>query len=258
MSKLKSFFFKFYVNEYSFIKKNKILQIKFKIRIKTMAKYDDLKSVLYRYYQKKPRKSRKFIYDMFIELGAPKRSLNRWLELLEKNKSIMRKEGSGRRAKIAVKSNITCIKRKFNHKSGCSQRKVAKKLKTSQQWVSSILKKYTNIKCLKKHKKPKMTLAGDDRFYSDNVQNTPYDVKNKLVAKYEDKLLVRIAISQNGISKPLFFKSGLAINQHVYKNQSFTNSLIPFINKYYKKDKYVIFGRIGVFTLCKICPGILK
>ena len=90
-----------------FYKKNKILQIKFKIRIKTMAKYDDLKSVLYRYYQKKTRKSRKFIYDMFIELGAPKRSLNRWLELLEKNKSIMRKEGSGRRAKIAVKSNIT-------------------------------------------------------------------------------------------------------------------------------------------------------
>ena len=83
------------------------------------------------------------------------------------------------------------------------------------------------------------TLAGNDRFYSDNVQNTPYDVKNKLVAKYEDKLLVWIAISQNGISKPLFFKSGLAINQHVYKNQCLTNGLLPFINKYHKRDKYV-------------------
>ena len=64
-----------------------------------------------------------------------------------------------------------------------------------------------------------ITFAGNDRFYSDNVQNTPYDVKNKLVAKYEDKLLVWIAIFQNRISKPLFFKIGLAINQNVYKNQ---------------------------------------
>ena len=87
-----------------------------------------------------------------------------------------------------------------------------------------------------------ITFAGDDRFYSDDVQNTPYDVKNKLVAKNEDKLLVWIAISQNRISKPLFFKSGLAINQNVYKNQCFTKTLIPFINKYYKRDKYDIFG----------------
>jgi len=87
-----------------------------------------------------------------------------------------------------------------------------------------------------------ITFAGNDRFYSDDVQNTPYDVKNKLVAKNEDKLLVWIAISQNRISKPLFFKIGLAINQNVYKNQCFTKSLILFINKYYKSDKYVIFG----------------
>ena len=86
-----------------------------------------------------------------------------------------------------------------------------------------------------------ITFAGNDRFYSDNVQNTPYDVKNKLVAKYEHKLLVWIAISQNRISKPLFFKIGLAINQNVYKNQCFTKRLIhinkenlqrDFINKY--------------------------
>ena len=33
------------------------------------------------------------------------------------------------------------------------------------------------------------TLTGNDRFYSDDVQNTPYDVKNKMKAKNEQKLL---------------------------------------------------------------------
>jgi hypothetical protein len=71
------------------------------------------------------------------------------------------------------------------------------------------------------------------------VQNTPYDVKNKLVAKY-DKLLGWIAISQNRISKPLFFKTGLAINQNVYKNECFTNSLIPFINKKLEVSNFIL------------------
>ena len=138
------------------------------------------------------------------------------------------------------------------------------------------IKKYTNIKCLKKSKKPKMTelqrkaarpkcgrmflkygkidfilddesyftlshttLAGNDRFYSDNLQNTAYEVKNKLQSKFEQKLLVWIAISPRGMSKTLFFKSGLAMNQSIYKDQCLTKGLLPFINKYYRAVNYV-------------------
>ena len=31
------------------------------------------------------------------------------------------------------------------------------------------------------------TLAGNDRFYSDQVENTPYDVRHKFKAKFESK-----------------------------------------------------------------------
>ena len=61
-----------------------------------MANYSDMKSVLYKYYVKNHHKGRTFIFDLFTELGAPKRSLNRWLTLLENNQTLSRKSGSGK------------------------------------------------------------------------------------------------------------------------------------------------------------------
>ena len=49
-----------------------------------MVNYSDMKSVLYKYYVKNHHKGRKFIFDLFTELDAPKRSLNRWLTLFYK------------------------------------------------------------------------------------------------------------------------------------------------------------------------------
>jgi hypothetical protein len=77
------------------------------------------------------------------------------------------------------------------------------------------------------------TLAGNDRFYSNNLQKTPLNVKNKFKAKFEEKILVWVAISPRGKSKALFFKSGLAINQSIYKEQCLDKGLLPFIKKYY-------------------------
>ena len=48
------------------------------------------------------------------------------------------------------------------------------------------------------------TLSGNDIFYSNDIQKTPDDVKNKYQSKYEKKVLVWIAISPLGISKPFF------------------------------------------------------
>jgi hypothetical protein len=55
--------------------------------------------------------------------------------------------------------------------------------------------------------KSNSTLAGNDRLYSDDLESTPEDVKNKFEAKFEEKVLVYVAISPRGISKALFFKS---------------------------------------------------
>ena len=51
--------------------------------------------------------------------------------------------------------------------------------------------------------------------------------------------MVWIAISPSGMSKPLFLKSGFAVNQHVYHKQCLEDRLLPFINKYHSDGNYV-------------------
>ena len=72
--------------------------------------------------------SRKHIFGVYFKLGAPENSSNRWITRLENNENLDRVTGSGRPIKIATKANINRIKQKFNHRSVCSQRKVARQL----------------------------------------------------------------------------------------------------------------------------------
>ena len=136
-----------------------------------------------------------------------------------------------------------------------------------------MLSQRTNIRCLKRTVKPNMTAKqaelarpkcgrlfiknrnvdfilddesyftlsnttlANDRFYSDDLQNTPYDVKNKMKAKYEPKLLVWVAGSPRGVSniykiltvsgghcsdKPFFHSHSESVYQRVNKNSSRT------------------------------------
>ena len=77
------------------------------------------------------------------------------------------------------------------------------------------------------------TLAGNDRFYSSKKKITLYNVKYKYKAKYEPKLVCWIAISPKGMTKSLFFQSGLAINQEVYREKCFKARLVPFVKRNY-------------------------
>jgi hypothetical protein len=67
-----------------------------------MAKHDALKENLFNFYTSNRHLNRKEIFDRFIAIGAPERSLNRWLCNLEQNKTLKRKKGSGRIAKKAT------------------------------------------------------------------------------------------------------------------------------------------------------------
>jgi transposase len=244
-----------------------------------MSKHGSIKNNLENFFKKNQNLSTKQIFDKFSGLGAPKATLYRWIARLQATGTLARKSGSGRwpgRIKIATKANIRRIVQKFNHRSGCSQRKEAKKWNTTQQYVSFLLKKHTNIKCRKKIKRPLMSekqkaesrpkcrklsekfadlefviddesyltkantsLAGNDRFYSDNVNETPDNVKYKYKEKYEEKVLVYVAISPRGISKPVFFKSGLAINANVYRDECLKKSLVPFLRKHHRDNRFV-------------------
>jgi transcriptional regulator with XRE-family HTH domain len=235
-----------------------------------------LKKNLQEYFLKNPNLGRRHYFQLFSSLGATKTSLNRWLVLLEQNEPLTRKIGSGRIPVFATKATITRVKKIFNHRSGCSQRKAARKLGSSQSTISRILKERTEIVCRKRTKRPLLsdkqklaarpkcrrlhqdykgddfilddesyftlantTLAGNDRFYSDDLSKTPDSIKNKYKSKYEQKTLVYIAISTRGVSAPIFFKTGLAVNQHIYRDECLKKRLIPFIHKYHRDGKYV-------------------
>ena len=80
------------------------------------------------------------------------------------------------------------------------------------------------------------TLSGNNRFYSSNVCKTPNLIKNKYVTKFEPKIW---AISSRGMTRPIFFRTRLAVNQNVYKEKCLKRSLIPFIREKYRHRRYV-------------------
>ena len=120
---------------------------------------------------------------------------------------------------------VAKVKNYFNHKSGRSQRKMARKFNCHFTYIGKILKKRTNITKYKKRKRPYLNAnqkkaarpkcrqmiskygryefiiddesyftldnaaqSGNDIFYSSNVCKTPEIVKNKYVKKIRSKI----------------------------------------------------------------------
>lgn len=65
----------------------------------------------------------------------------------------------------------------------------------------------------------KSQMPENDRFYTKHKSTTPPKVEYKFKHKFEQKLMLYIAISNKGMSKPWFKLSGLAINQQVYQTE---------------------------------------
>ena len=158
----------------------------------------------------------------------------------------------------------------MNHKTGLSQRSLAGRFNCSQAYISKTLATgYSNpIKCRKRVKTPyyasaekinstktkcrklynhtagKMIMMYDEKyfrltgyqtsgnihFYSSDPTQTPTEVKNRAKSKFEPKLLLWIAISEDGISSPTILTSetGMSINTDVYISKCLRPNLLPF------------------------------
>ena len=186
-----------------------------------------------------------------------------------------RKQGSGRPAKIMDAKGLRSLSRAFNNKDSLSQRDAAKKFNCSHQYICKTLKR-VGIKCRKKTRAPEYTdaqistlnsqcrwliknysgksfvlddesyfplsktqIPGNDRYYSTDSSTAPLNIKYKFKHKFEQKVMLYIAISEKGISKPWFKPSGLAINQDVYQNECLKKILIPFLQKHHADGQYV-------------------
>ena len=74
---------------------------------------------------------------------------------------------------------------------------------------------------------------GNYIFYSNNKYLAPASIKFKIVAKFDETLLVYIAISPRGVSEPFIQPSGNAVNQFIYRDNCLASILLPFIKKYH-------------------------
>ena len=99
----------------------------------------------------------------------------------ENKKPLERKKGSGRPVKIATPANIRKLVKMFGHKSGRSQKQAAIKLKTNQQNINWILKIKTDIRALKKKKKP---------LRNQNQKAVLRPKSRKLAARYRNYLFI--------------------------------------------------------------------
>ena len=66
-----------------------------------------------------------------------------------------------------------------------------------------------------------------------------FSVKFKYKHKFEQKVMIYIAVSERGISKAYFKPTGLAINQKIYQNQCLKEILTPHIQKYFPEDNFM-------------------
>lgn len=240
-----------------------------------MSKNEPFRIQLYEFLQKNPDLPKSDVAGRFIAIGLKKRTVYRWLKQYDATGNIEREFASGRPVKIATKSRLQCLVRMFNHRSGRSQRTAARKYNCSQWYISYILWKYTTIRCLKKFKRPLLTAQqraqarpkcralyylyskhdfvtddesyftlthadqpGNDTFYSNDIETTPNIVKYNYQQKYPPKLLVWLAISPKGVSRPYFRQSGLAIRADDYL-EIIQTRLEPFLKKLHSQGSYV-------------------
>jgi hypothetical protein len=190
---------------------------------------------------------------------------------------------------------IKALTEMFDHKFSISQTIAARKMKCSQPYICKTLKAKTSIR--KYHKKKisdrtdsqkvrerklcgqlyrnyrdldrilddesyftlkHSTINGKNIFYSSNVNATSNDAKFFTKNKFEDKLLVWIAISSNKISKVFMMPSGTAINGQIYIEQCLSNRLIPFIRNLHKNDEYFFWPDLASAHYSKKVVDYLK
>ncbi|XP_065674095.1 uncharacterized protein LOC136091039 [Hydra vulgaris] len=83
-------------------------------------------------------------------------------------------------------------------------------------------------------------IAGHSGYYTNNKKTCPESVRFIGKEKFPKKLLMWIAISDRGMSEPLFRTSKtVAINSTIYINECLEKRLLPFIHKYHGDFNYL-------------------
>jgi DNA-binding transcriptional regulator YhcF (GntR family) len=195
------------------------------------------------------------VVKRFADLGFSRRTIYSILKRIDNNISVERKPGSGPKHRKLTQNLKTSIKRTTVGKVAPSYRELGRRFGFHHTTIKKILSKLDiKIKTRKKRpnsdekqkKKQKTRVArlsrsvmmasknigvimDDESYFTINGnewqgKNYGYqkgievgdEVKYISKEKYPKKVMVWLALSRCGISKPVFFRSGLAVNSEIY------------------------------------------
>ena len=235
---------------------------------------EQLQKRVVQHYVNVANKQKQITVNHFVQEKIPRQTIYSIIRKYEESGYVGDKPRSGRPKKLS-RGQLTRLKRLVNKRTGISLRRLAPRFKVSYQTVSNHLKAM-GIRYYKKQRAPKYTdkqleevptrarrlyrmlsnndfeLIMDDEkyfllqdqsaptnrgFYTSDKRTTAPQVKFKRTQKFEAKILVWIAISEKGISKPFFSKQKQAVSQTTYLNRCIIARLIPFIKSHHNKEK---------------------
>lgn len=218
------------------------------------------------------------IVKHFVSIGFKRRWVYKTLDSLERGCGSKRKSGSGR-PKVKLDNNEKrSLKRALDSKVGLSFNSLAKRYGVSDKTMKRIVVDM-NYEVRKQKSAPevnpgqeqrqrrrlstlfkgtqdapfKLDIIMDDESYYPfqpphpttyfvKKGETPQDEKRfHRKAKFTQKMMVWLAISQKGPSEPFYMQSKGAMNSAVYITECIEKRLVPYIQKHYPNNEGYIF-----------------
>ncbi|CAF1522870.1 unnamed protein product, partial [Rotaria sp. Silwood1] len=240
----------------------------------TRSEREYLAKRIVQHYVNISNRQKKITVNHFAQEQVPRRNIYNIIKKFEEFGIVGDQPRSGRPKKLSTRK-LTELKRLTDQKTDISLRRLVPKFNVNFSTLSRNLKAM-GIMYRKKKRAPKYTdkqlqeiplrarrlyrtLLNDDfelilddekyfllhnesvaanrGFYTSDPNTAPPEIKFKRSKKFEPKVLVWVAISENGISTPFFSYQQQAINQATYLNKCIKARLMPFIDNYHNKNK---------------------
>ncbi|CAF3215252.1 unnamed protein product [Rotaria socialis] len=190
----------------------------------TRINRERLQKRIVQHYINVANKQKQITVNHFLQEKISRQTIYSIIKKYEESGYVSDKPRSGCPKKLS-RGQLTRLKCLVNKKTGISLRRLAPKFKVSYQTVSNHLKAMDQ------------SVQTNRGFYTPDKCTTAPQIKFKRIQKFEPKVLVWIAMSEKGISKPFFSKQKQAIGQITYLNQCIIARLMPFITSHHTKGK---------------------
>ena len=95
-------------------------------------------------------------------------------------------------------------------------------------------------------------------YYTTDSSTTPYNVKFRCRTKFEPKILVWMAVSQQGMSRVYIHRSNGAINTETYLNECIRKRLVSFIDEFHSNDSILLWPDPATAHYAQAVQTIMK